>query len=78
MNYDIVFESDRIYFVKVSQELVNDYLEMINDEEVQKFISRNRRTYTLDGELEWVQKKLDKNALVFSMIEKETKKHNNN
>ena len=30
--YEKVFESDNISFVEVSQCLVNDYLEMVNDE----------------------------------------------
>ena len=72
MNYEIIFESDRIYFTKMSEKLVNDYLEMVNDIEVQKYISRNRRVYEFDGEIEWIKSKLKKNALVFSMIEKET------
>ena len=72
MKYDIVFESDRINFVKINQDLVNDYLDMVNDVEVQKFISRKRRTYDLDGELEWIKSKLEEDAIIFSMIEKET------
>ena len=72
MKYEIVFESDRIYFVRVSEELVQDYLDLINDVEIQKFISHKRRTYSLDGELEWVKSKLERKANVFSMIEKET------
>ena len=31
MNYDVIFASDRIYFVKLSEDLVNDYLNMVND-----------------------------------------------
>lgn len=72
MKYEIVFESERINFIKLSQELVYDYLEMVNDIEVQKFISHKRRTYELDGELEWIKSKLEENAIIFSMIEKET------
>ena len=72
MNYDIVFESERIYFVKITEKLVNDYLDMVNDIEVQKFISHNRKTYTPEGEIEWIKDKRSKNAIIFSMIEKET------
>ena len=72
MNYEIIFESDRINFIKLSQKLVYDYLNMVNDIEVQKFISHKRKTYNLDGELEWVKSKLEENAIIFSMIEKET------
>ena len=72
MKYETVFESDRINFIKLSQKLVYDYLEMVNDVEVQKFISHQRKTYNLDGELKWIKSKLEENAFIFSMIEKET------
>ena len=74
MNYDIVFESDRIYFIKVTDQLVNDYLKMVNNFEIQKCISSKTRTYTLEQELEWINNKLNENAVIFSMIDKETKK----
>ena len=45
---------------------------MVNDIEVQKFISHKRKTYSLDGELEWIKSKLEENAIIFSMIEKKT------
>ena len=66
MDYEIVFESDRIYFVKVSEKLAKDYMDMCNDMDgVQKFISHDR-------ELNWVKKNLENNTQVFSMIEKGT------
>ena len=72
MDYEIIFESERINFIKLTEKLVKDYLDMVNDIEVQKFISHNRKTYELDGELEWIKSKLEKNAIIFSMVEKET------
>ena len=72
MKYEIVFKSNRINFVKLTPKLVHDYLNMINDVEVQKFISRKRKTYILDEELEWIKSKLEENAIIFSMIEKKT------
>ena len=72
MDYEIIFESDRIYFVKLTEKLVNDYLDMVNDIEVQKYISHNRKTYELEEELEWIKSKLGENAIIFSMIEKAT------
>lgn len=72
MNYEIIFESERIYFVKLTEKLVQEYLDMVNDIEVQKYISHNRKTYELDGELEWIKSKLEENAIIFSMIEKGT------
>lgn len=72
MDYEIIFESDRIYFIKLTEKLVNNYLEMVNDIEVQKYISHKRKTYTLEGEIEWIKEKINENATIYSMIEKET------
>ena len=72
MNYEIIFESERISFVKLTEKLVQDYLDMVNDIDVQKYISRNRKKYKLNGELEWIKSKLEENAIIFSMIEKES------
>ena len=72
MEYEKIFESERIIFIKITEKLVHEYLEMVNDIEVQKYISHNRKTYELDDELEWIKSKLNDNAIIFSMIEKET------
>lgn len=72
MDYEIIFDSERINFIKLTEKLVQDYLDMVNDIEVQKFISHNRKTYELDGEVEWIKSKLEENAIIFSMLEKET------
>lgn len=71
-NYNIVFETDNIFYVKVDEKLINDYLTMVNDPEVQKGISHKTRVFTLEQELEWVKEKLEENANIFSMIEKTT------
>ncbi len=72
MKYEIIFESERINFVKLTTELVDEYLKMVNDIEVQKYISHNRKNFELDSEIEWVKNKLKEKAIIFSMIEKET------
>ena len=70
-----VFESDHIRFVEVTEQLVNDYLAMVNDyENVGRLIGRVQKTYDAEKECEWVHKKLEEKALVFSMIEKESGK----
>lgn len=73
--FEIVFETDRIYFIKLSEKLVYEYLNMVNDIEVQKYISHNKKKYNLEQELEWIKNKLNTNAIIFSMIEKETNKY---
>lgn len=72
MKYEIIFESERINFIKLTTELVDEYLKMVNDIEVQKYISHNRKKFELDSEIEWVKNKLKEKAIIFSMIEKET------
>lgn len=71
-DYEIIFESQNIYYVKLSEKLVNEYLTMVNDPEVASKISSKIRTYTYEQELEWVKSKLEENALCYSMIEKST------
>ena len=72
MNYQTVFESENILYVKLNEKLINDYLVMINDPNVANKISHKIRTYTYEDELNWVKLKLQKNAICFSMIEKRT------
>ena len=72
MKYEVIFESKRINFIKLNKDLVNDYLDMVNDDDVQKYIHHKRRVYTLEQEFDWIEDKLNTNAVIFSMIEKET------
>ena len=72
MKYEVIFESERIMFVKLSEKLVQKYLDMINDENIQMFISKDMKKYTFEQEIEWIKEKINKNAIIFSMIEKET------
>ena len=68
-----IFESSRIRFVEVSEELVDDYLAMVNDyENVNRYIGGKRKTFTAEQELAWVREQLEKKTLVFSMIDKES------
>lgn len=70
--YNIIFESKNLLYINVNENLINDYLTMVNDPEVQKCISHNTKVYTYEQELSWVKEKLSENAPIFSMIEKET------
>ena len=70
--YEIVFESENIYYVKLDEKLVNDYLKMVNDPNVANKISHKTRTYTYEQELNWLKSKLEENALCFYMLEKNT------
>jgi len=73
--YEIIFESENILYIKINESLINDYLIMVNNPEVQKGISRKEKIYTYEQELEWVKEKLNEDATIFSMIEKETNEY---
>ncbi len=68
-----VFESDGIRYVEVSEDLIADYLAMVNDvERVGRWIGRRTSAISEEKERGWVRKKLAEGALVFSMLEKES------
>lgn len=67
-----IFESERINYVKISKELVDDYLKMVNDKEIQQCISNEPYTFSYEEELTWIKLKIEDNANIFSMIEKST------
>ena len=68
-----VFESGNILFVKVSELLVKDYLDMVNDiEHVDRYIGGWHEPFTEEQEITWVQNKLEERAPVFSMLEKKS------
>lgn len=65
-----VFESENISFIEVSESLISDYLNMVNDaEHVGKLIGRTEPV-TEEKERKWIRKKLEEKAPVFTMIEK--------
>lgn len=68
-----VFDSERINYVKVDPNLINDYLKLINDVEVQKGISDKAPfTVSFDQEMNWVKENMENDKNIFSMIEKNT------
>ena len=70
---NILFSSENIDFAEVSEELIPDYLAMVNDAEgVQRFIGPAHEPYTAENEADWVRKKHAEKAVVFSMIEQRT------
>lgn len=71
-NFHVVFESENILYVKISELLIDDYLKMVNDLEVQKFISHKIKNFTYHDELNWIKSNLENDNIIFSMIEKVT------
>ena len=68
-----VFESERIFFVNVTTELLDDYLKMINDiDRVARFIGHRTEPYTAEEEAAFIKSKIAENAPIFSMIEKDS------
>ncbi len=67
-----VFSSKNIDFVNLSESLIREYLEMINDPEISCYVSRNPKNYSFADEKKWVNDKLNTNALCFSMMLKDT------
>ena len=70
--YELMFKSQNINYVKLSENLINDYLIMVNDPEVASKISHKVRTFSYEEEKEWVREKLKGNATCYSMLEKKT------
>ena len=69
---NMVFESEKIRFVEVSERLVKDYLVMVNDiERVARLIGDRTEPIPEEKELRWVQKKREEKAPIFSMLEKD-------
>ena len=74
MDMNVIFESENIIYVRPSFDLVPQYLEMVNDiENVAKFIGERRTLLTEQEEIDYIKDKMDKDATMFSMLEKNTR-----
>lgn len=74
-NMNTIFESENINFIRPTMELVPEYLEMVNDiDNVAKYIGERREPYTEEEERDYIKDKMDNDATMFSMIEKESGK----
>lgn len=72
--HNIVFRSDNLDFVNVTMDFIDDYLLMINDPIIQDFISIKGKTYSYDGEVEWIRSTLENNRPIYSIVERNTGK----
>lgn len=69
--YDKLFESENIYYIKMTESLKKEYVNMYYDLEIQKLLFA--KIFTKEQIENWINKQLsDDNAHIFSMIEKET------
>ena len=71
---DIIFKSDNLDFVNVSVDYVYDYLDMINDSSIQEFVYTENRVFDYDGEIEWINSKLESGACNYSIVERKSGK----
>lgn len=69
-----IFETDNIIFTKVSRELLDEYLALVNDKDIQRMTLTKEKKYDKEKELTWIDNVLEDNELVFSMLEKGTYK----
>ena len=66
----IEMETERMYFVKMSEEYVDFYIDNMNNSEIYQYITTNPIIYTREAEIEWL--KNNKDLYQFTMIDKET------
>lgn len=70
---NILFSSENIDFAAVSEELLQDYLTLVNDfARVGRFIGREDKRTSPEKELQWVREKQEEKAVLYSMIQRES------
>lgn len=67
-------ESNNLYYINVSHDLISEYLDMMNSKDINKFLSFKDRLFTLEDESKWIDQRLLNNDIIFSIIEKNTNK----
>lgn len=73
-NLELIYESENIYYVKMSEYLLEEYLKMYNDIEIQKLLFK--KSFNKEQIANWVSKQIhDKKAHIYSMIEKSTNEY---
>lgn len=55
-------------------ELVDEYLALVNDKDIQRMTLTKEKKYDKEKELTWIDNVLENKELVFSMLENETYK----
>ena len=71
---ELNLDSERIKYVKVSKEYIEEYLKMVNNPVVSQYITLKDRVFTYEDEEKWIQEKLNNKALIFTMVDKKTNK----
>ena len=74
IKFNIIFSSENLYFVNVNKSLADDYLLMMNNPKISKYLSLKNRVFTYDNEIKWVEEKIRNKSKIFSIIEKKSNK----
>ena len=75
MNREIILESDNIYYVNVSYDLIDEYLKMFNNPNIKKFITADPKPYTYANRFMCVKEALETDTLIIlSMFDKKSGK----
>ena len=75
MNREIVLESDNIYYVNISYDLIDEYLKMFNNPNIKKFITADPKPYTYENRFMCVKEALETDTLIIlSMFDKKSGK----
>lgn len=68
----MIFESNRITFVKLSEQYIDDYIKMYTDSNIQKTLFKNEYDHVTI--INWIKKEIsEKEKYKYSMIDKLTK-----
>ena len=67
---EILFEYGKCFFTKPNIDNIDDMLDMMNDEDISKMLSKNKRVISREKEIEWINKQ--QNSYNFSAYDKET------
>ncbi len=66
-----IFESENMLFIHMSELLMDEYLKMYNNQEIQKSIFK--KNYSSEQISNWIKKQIiEKSEYIFSIIEKTT------
>ncbi len=67
---DIIFSSERMDFIRPSEEFVYEYMMLMNNPDVYGFLTDNENNFSLEDEAEWVRRHQD--DYTFTFINRET------
>ena len=73
MNRDVILESDNIYYVNISYDLIDEYLKLFNNPNIKKFITADPKPYTYENRFMCVKEALETDTLIIlSMFDKKS------